>query len=418
MPPFNPTASDRPDQTTEAMTSGERSEPQVTLDRGDTQVTLLGTAHVSRASADKVRALLESGEYDAVAIELCPSRYDAILNPDSLAKMDLFAVMREGKVPMVAASLALGAYQQRLAEQFGIEPGAEMRAAIEAGKARHIPVLLIDREIGVTLKRVYRNVPWWSRLTLVAGLFASILSRERVEEAEIERLKEGDILETAFVQFAEEAEDLYEPLIDERDRYMAARIQQEVDASRPRRLLAVVGAGHLKGIQSHLASDVQDPQQVLDRLDTVPASSRWPRLIPWLVVIVILMGFGIGFLRNPELGWRLVLDWVVINGGLAGLGALAAAAHPMTVVTAFLAAPLTSLNPTIGAGMATAGMETFLRKPQVGDFSRLRTDTAHLKGWWRNRVSRILLVFLFSTLGSIAGTYIAGIKIFHQLFGA
>ena len=126
-------------------------------------------------------------------------------------------------------------------------------------------------------------------------------------------------------------------------------------------------------------------------------------------------GFGIGFSRSSELGWQLVLDWVLINGGLSALGAMIAMAHPLTTLTAFLAAPLTSLNPTVGAGMVTAAVEIYLRRPEVGDFSRLRKDTSSLKGWWRNRVSRTLLVFLFSTLGSAAGTYVAGFRIFERL---
>ena len=131
----------------------------------------------------------------------------------------------------------------------------------------------------------------------------------------------------------------------------------------------------------------------------------------------MLLGFGIGFARSPELGWQLVWDWVLINGALSALGALIAAAHPLTIVTAFVAAPITSLNPTIGAGMVTAGVEVWLRRPRVGDFSRLRHDTTELRGWWRNRVSRTLLVFLFSTLGSAAGTYLAGFRIFGRLTG-
>ncbi len=163
-------------------------EPLITVDTGMGVVTVLGTAHVSKASADKVRELLGTGDYDAVGVELCPSRYNAIVNPDVLAKMDLLQVLREGKVPMVTASLALGAYQQRLAEQFGIEPGAEMRAAIEIGKEAKLPVLLLDREVGTTLKRIYRNVPWWRRLGLLAGLMASVVSREEVSVEEVERL--------------------------------------------------------------------------------------------------------------------------------------------------------------------------------------------------------------------------------------
>jgi pheromone shutdown protein TraB len=179
----------------------------------------------------------------------------------------------------------------------------------------------------------------------------------------------------------------------------------------------VVGAGHLKGLEAQLERGIEDPRAVIESLDRVPDGARWPRYISWLIVALVLVGFGIGFSRSPELGWRLVLDWVLINGGLSALGALVAAAHPLTVVTAFVAAPLTSLNPTIGAGMVTAAAEIYLRKPQVGDFARLREDTALFAGWRKNRVARTLLVFLLSTLGSAIGTYVAGFRIFGRLTG-
>lgn len=393
-------------------------EPRFTVRVDDTRVTVLGTAHVSRASAEAVEALIRSGEYDAVAVELCPSRHNAIVRPEDLARMDLFQVLRQGKVPMVTASLALGAYQQRLAEQFGIEPGAEMRAAIREARDGHLPVLLIDREVGTTLRRCYRNVPWWQRFGLFGGLLAGLMSREQISEAEIERLKEGDILESTFSQFAQESRALFHPLIAERDQYMAARLRQEAEQGTYRHILAVVGAGHLKGIREHLeAESAEAPGAVIDALDREPPPARWPRVLPWLVVAVILTGFAIGFSRNPDLGWQLVLDWILINGGLAAAGALVAAAHPVTVLSAALAAPLTSLNPTIGVGFVTAAVETFFRKPSVADFARLKQDTSHPGGWWRNRVSRILLVFLLTTLGSAVGTYVAGFRIFERLVG-
>ncbi len=392
-------------------------EPIIDLRIGDSHIRLLGTAHVSRSSAEKVRELLETGAYDAVAVELCPSRYQALIDPDALARMDLFRVLKEGRAAMVAASLALGAYQQRLAEQFGIEPGAEQRAAVRYAEDNQRPVLLIDREIGVTLKRIYRNVVWWKRIGLLAGLLGSLLSKEEVQEEEVERLKEGDILETTFAEFAEDRQDLFLPLIDERDRYMAARLRLEIEQKSHENILAVVGAGHLKGIGRYLQESANPPAETVDLLDRVPTLSRWPRLIPWLVVVLIIGGFVYGFQRSTELGWQLIMDWVLINGGLSALGAAIAAAHPLTVATAFLAAPLTSLNPTVGAGMATAAMEIFLRKPSVGDFSALKHDTTTPRGWWRNRVSRILLVFILSTLGSAIGTYVAGFRIFERLAG-
>ena len=383
---------------------------------GNTSVTLLGTAHISRSSAEQVAAELDSKAYQAVAVELCPSRFEALTNPDRLAQLDLMQVLRQGKASMVMANLAMAAYQQRLGEQLGIEPGAEMRMAVTQAEVHELPVVLIDREIGITLKRTARNLSWWRRAILFTGLISSLVSREEVSEEDIEHLKEGDVLETTFAEFAHDREDLFQPLIAERDRYMAAKLRHAANEHPGRPILAVVGAGHLNGIARHL-EDTEDPAAALKELDKIPDKARWPKFIPWLIVALVMTGFYLGFTRNPDLGWQLVRDWVVINGGLSALGALLAAAHPLTVVTAFVAAPITSLNPTIGAGMVTAAAELWLRKPRVADFGNLRHDTTQLRGWWHNRVSRTLLVFLLSTLGSAAGTYIAGFLIYDRLSG-
>jgi len=392
-------------------------QPHRILQLGDTEVVVLGTAHVSRASAEKVRALIDTDAFDAVAIELCESRQRALLDPDALGRMDLFSVIRQGQAPMIAASLALGAYQQRLAEQYGIEPGAEMRAALDGALDRGLPLALIDRDLGLTLRRTYSAVPWWQRMGLVGGLLGSVLSREKIDESEIERLKEGDMLESTFSEFAEQSEDLYRTLISERDRYMAAHLRRLAASGEHRRILAVVGAGHLPGIATESEDEVTPPDAILDALDQAPPKARWPKVVPWVIVGIILTGFAIGFARNPDIGLQMVIDWAVINGGLAALGAIVALAHPLTVLTAALAAPLTSLNPTIGVGFVAAAAELFLRKPRVSDFASLRSDTTRPAGWWSNRVSRVLLVFLLTTLGSALGTYIGGARVFSHLFG-
>lgn len=393
------------------------SEPHRQITVGAVQITLLGTAHVSPASARAVAALLEVGDYDAVAVELCASRQRAMLDPDALGKLDLFSVIRSGQVPMVAATLALGAFQQRLADQYGIEPGAEMRAAMNGALDRGATLALIDRDIGLTLGRAYKAVPWWQRMELIGGLFAGVLSKDKIDESEIEKLKEGDMLESTFNEFAEQSQALYTPMIDERDRYMAARLQQLVDEGSSQHILAVVGAGHLKGIAHYLGQGDKAPVDTLRELEQRPPKSLWPKVLPWVIVVVILAGFVFGFTRNTELGLQMVLEWVLINGGLAAIGGIIALAHPLTILTAALAAPLTSLNPTIGVGFVAAAVELYMRKPQVGDFATLRRDVARLKGWWDNRVSRVLLVFLLTTLGSALGTYIGGARIFGHLFG-
>ncbi|MYL23290.1 TraB family protein [Halomonas alkaliantarctica] len=395
------------------------SGPLKTFTIGDTRYTLLGTAHVSSESADDVRQLIDTGEFDAVAIELCDARHHSMANPDAMGEQDLFQVFKEGKAGMVAASLALGAFQQRLAEQSGIQPGAEMRAAVDEAKRRDLPLLLVDRDVGITLKRIYRNVPWWQRFSLFSGLMGSVLSRQSVSQEEIEKLKEGDILEATFSEFAAESEALYTPLIRERDRYMALRLAEEAPPGRYQHVLVVLGAGHLKGTGEHLQAPLPTaPRDEREALEATPPPSKVWKALPWIITALVLIGFAIGFSRNTELGWQLVLEWFLINGVLSGAATIIALAHPVTVVATFFAAPLTSLNPTIGAGFVAAGVELLVRKPKVRDFSTLRHDVVHLKGWWQNRVSRTLLVFMLATLGSAAGTWIAGFRIAGALFGS
>ena len=404
--------------TSDSSTLPATSGPLKTLTVGNTRYTLLGTAHVSAESADDVTKLIDTGAFDAVAIELCDARHHNMANPEAMGEQDLFQVFKQGKAGMVAASLALGAFQQRIADQSGIEPGAEMRAAVEQAQGRQLPLLLIDRDVGITLKRIYRNVPWWQRFSLFSGLLGSVLSRQDVSHEDIEKLKEGDMLEATFSEFAAQSEALYTPLIRERDRYMALRLAEDAPPGRYQHVLVVLGAGHLKGTAEHLEAPLpEQPSTERQALEHSPPPGRFWKLLPWMITALVLTGFAIGFSRNTDLGWQLVLEWFLINGVLSGAATIAALAHPVTVIATFFAAPLTSLNPTIGAGFVAAGAELFMRKPKVRDFSTLRHDVTQLKGWWKNRVSRTLLVFIMATLGSAAGTWIAGFRIAGTLFG-
>ena len=402
---------------TESIQQADTDQPLITREINGTELTILGTAHVSQASADAVADLMRQHQFDAVAIELCADRLRSIDNVDADAHLDLFQVIRRGKVPMVAASLMLGAYQQRLADKLGIKPGAEMRMAIELAREADVPLELIDRNVGTTLRRVYKGVPWWKRFMLVSGLFGGLLTRAEVSESDIEDLKKGDMLNQVFSEFSGEAPEIYASLVDERDQYMAAKLGRYAQNHADKKVLAVVGAGHLNGIGRYIDKPPASLDEKLRDLDTVPEGRNWFKWLPWLIAALVIAGFVIGFSRSPELGWQLLSVWLLINGGLAALGGIIAAAHPLTIITAFFAAPFTSLNPMLGVGMVTGLVETLLRKPRVIDFRSLRTDVTSLKGWYQNRVSRTLLVFLLTTLGSAAGTYIAGFRMF-QLLGS
>lgn len=392
------------------------NEPRIDLTLDGWQLTLLGAAHVSRASADRVADLISSGGYDAVAVELCRSRYQALMDPGALARLDLLAVMRQGHAYMVAANLALAAYQQRLADDLGVAPGAEQRVAIELARGGKLPLLLIDREIGLTLRRAAGRLGLWRRITLFSGILAATVSGERVSQEDVEHLKDGDVLETAFAELATDRRDLFVPLIEERDRYMAARLRQEMRRLAPGRVLVVIGAGHLRGLAANLTRPAaMDPGVELAELERVSAPGAWTRVLPWVLAGLILAGFAVGFSRGPALGWTMLSDWALITGGLAALGTLLARGHPFTVGAALLSAPLTTLHPALGVGMVTGAVELALRRPTVGDFANLRNDLIRWRGWWRNRVSRVLLVFLLSSLGAATGTYVAGLRIIGRL---
>ena len=393
----------------------ENEQPIRCVIRDEVEYTIIGTAHVSRTSTEAVRKLASTGDFDAIAVELCQARYDALTAERKWTDLDLYKVIREGKAGLVLANLALSAYQRRIAEQFGIEPGAELRAATVAAKKRDLPLQLVDRDLATTLRRSYASVPWYKRLYLMSGLALGMVSSEDIDEASIEKLKEGDILESTFTEFAKQSPELFETLIAERDRYMAARLRQENSGASGRKVLAVIGAGHMEGLSSHLENSSEPPAEERERLEEMPRRAIWPRLIPWAIMMLILAGFYIGFSRSPELGWQLVFIWVVINGGLAALGALIARGHPLTVLSAIVAAPLTSLNPTIAAGMVTGLVESWIREPRVSDLENLRFDITTLKGWFKNPATRILLVFFLSNLGSVIGTWVAGFRIFGAL---
>lgn len=396
-----------------------RDQPIERVQRDGVEYVVLGTAHVSRSSMEAVGALLDHERFDAVAVELCESRAQGMRDPEAFKQMDLFQVIRQGKAGMVAASLVLSSFQKRLADQYGIQPGAEMKAAMDGADARGLPLWLIDREVGTTLKRAWHSVGFWQRFGLLGGLLASVFEREDIDEGEIEKLKQGDMLESAFSEFASESAPLYRSLIAERDDFMAARLREEAARSasaEPRRVLVVIGAGHLKGLCEHLRTQQDDPAATAAALAQTPPKARWPK---WLAVGLVLLVFAAiawAFHRNAALGTQALLAWVLFTGGFAALGALVAGAHPASIVAAFIAAPIKPFRPGIPAGGISAMAEAWVRRPRVADFETLRDDIGHWKGWWKNRVARTLLNFFMVSLGTIVGEYSAGIHIFRSLF--
>ena len=403
---------------TSVETGGEllAGQPVRVVERDGVRYTLLGTAHVSAASVQAVEQAIGSGQYDAVAVELDPQRLQALTNPNALAQLDLVEVIRKGRVALFAANLALAAYQRRLAEQLGIEPGAELKRAVELAKANDLPVHLIDRDVGLTFRRASQSLGFFGKIKLVMGLGAGLFSSEDVGEDEIEKLKQGDMLESSFGEFANESPALYQAIIGERDRYMATRLREEHNSEK-RNVLAVVGAGHLAGLARYLETDTDAPGPLREQLEAVPKK----RNIPWItlaILAIVLGGIGFGFWKGGMgMGADMLLTWAMYTGGLAGLGALLAASHPLSILTAIVVAPFKPFRLSIPTGAFAALVETRLRKPTYQDFLQLRDDAQSAKGWYRNRVTRIVLTFMLTNLGSMLGLWLTGFSVYGKLAG-
>lgn len=395
--------------------SALHNQPHAIVDRDGVRFTLLGTAHISKASIDAVESAVASGRYGAVAVELDAQRHRALTDPDALSKLDLFQIIRQGKIGLVAANLALAAYQRRLAEQLGVEPGAELKAAAVNASALGLPVHLIDRDVGTTLKRAWSGLGFWGRSKLMAGLAGSLFADDQVEAEDIEKLKQGDLLESSFGEFAADTPQLFEAVIAERDRYMAARLRASVEAGGPTEILAVVGAGHLKGLAAALADGQGDPGQITAELDSVPAPSR----VPWFTVIfatLLLGAFGWGFYQGGfDLGAKLLLEWTVITAVGGAIGCALAGGHPLSILAAAIASPITPLIPALSSGMVSAFTEAWLRKPTYQDMLDLKQDTATIQGWWRNRFARVFVNFIMANAGTSIAAWIAGANLLHEL---
>ncbi len=400
---------------TESATSLWQQQPHAIVERDGVRYTLLGTAHISRISVDAVEDAIHSGDFDTVAVELDAQRLQALSDPDALAKLNLVDVIRKGRVALFAANLALAAYQRRLAEQLGIEPGAELKRAVALANERGLGLELIDRDVGLTFKRASSRLGFFGRLKLGGNLLGGLLTTEEMGEDEIEKLKQGDMLESSFGEFAQGSPALYECVIAERDRYMAARLRQVPDGAKD--VLAVVGAGHLAGLARHLQEDTQAPGELREELEFVAGKRRFPWFTTALMVLIlgaIAWGFWQG---GAAVGAQLLGQWVFYTAGFAALGTLCAAGHPLSVLASAITAPLKPFRPPgVSPGLFSALVEVQVRKPAYGDFLSLRDDAQTFKGWYRNRVSRTILNFILTNIGSSVGVWIAGLRIFGKLF--
>ncbi|RJR25966.1 MAG: TraB/GumN family protein [Desulfobacteraceae bacterium] len=363
------------------------------------EVILIGTAHVSRESADLVDRLIKDERPDTVCVELCQSRYQSITQKNRWQETDLIKAIREKKAFLLLANLMLASFQRKIARKLGIEPGAELIAAINAASETGAQIHLADRDIRTTLARAWRLMGFWKKMKLPAQLLLSMDEIEDIDEKRIEEMKEKDVLETLLAEVGKALPEIRTVLIDERDRYLTRKIREAPG----KKIVAVVGAGHLPGVLRYWNDEVS-----IEELEVVPPKRKTGRILAWAIPAAIIALMAGGFVAGGSKGGgEMIAWWIGANAVLAGLGAAAALAHPLTVISAALAAPITSLNPLVAAGWVAGLTEVVIGRPKVKDFENLPQDITTVKGFWRNKISRILLVVVFTNIGSSTGTFVA-----------
>jgi pheromone shutdown-related protein TraB len=375
----------------------EENITRITLD--EKELILIGTAHVSKQSAEQVKELIELERPDTVCIELDEPRYQSIVEGTSWKEMDIFKVIKEKKATLLLMNLIISSFQKRLAKQFGINPGQEMIQGIESAKEIEANLVLADRNIQVTFARIWHGVGLGGRAKLLMQIIYSIFDKEDITEEELEKMKKQDMLDAMLQEFTESFPKLKVPLIDERDQYLAQKIKEAPGD----KVVAVLGAAHVPGITKEIKKDHD-----LKALSQRPAKSKAPKIIGWMIPILILGIIGYTFYANPDVGVNLTMSWILWNGILSAIGAAIAFGHPLTIVTAFVAAPITSLYPLMASGWVAGVVEAFIRRPKVRDFENLSDAVISIKGLWSNKVTRILLVVVLSNIGSSLGTFLGG----------
>lgn len=376
---------------------------RLTLD--NRTIVLVGTAHVSRESVDDVRRIIDEEAPDRVCVELDEGRHTSLTQGTSWQNLNIGKVLREGKGFLLMANLVLASFQRRMGRELGVKPGEEMLAAIQRAQEKGIPFSLCDRNIQVTLRRAWARTSLWGKMKMLAAMLTSVVSTEKLTPEDIEKLKQKDVLQEMMEELARYLPAAKQVLIDERDIYLATRIFQAEGT----RIVAVVGAGHLSGIARHIQALAGKKEAGdLAALDHLPVRGPVGKVLPWTIPAIIVALFAVAVARA---GWSLSLQmfwrWLLVHGGLAAVGALIAWAHPLTILIAFVGAPIGTFNPFGKIGLFTGVAEAFLRKPRVRDLENLAEDVATFRGFYTNRVTHILMVFFFSTLGAAIGNIIA-----------
>lgn len=372
---------------------------------GNREIILVGTAHVSRESIDEALAVIRDESPDMVCVELDETRLQSLTNEKGWQELDIAKVLREGKGFLLLANLVLSTFQKRIGADMGVKPGDEMKKSLEAAKEAGIPTALVDRPIHVTLQRAWAKNNLWGKAKLLATLVSSAFSDEKIGEGEIENLKDQGAMDAMMSELSTYLPTVKAVLIDERDRYLASHIWEAGGL----KSVAILGAGHLAGTEAWIR-ELAAGTKTSDTADiaVVPPKTAGAKLAGWifpaLIAALIVAGF---FTGGAVTSFGMLLRWLLWNGSLAALGTLIALGHPLAVLTAFFGAPVATINPFMAVGILSGLVQAWVRKPRVLDMERLSGDVASFKGFYKNRIAHVLLIFFLSSLGGAIGNFIA-----------
>lgn len=381
------------------------SQTRKTLELAGRTITLIGTAHVSKESVEEVENTIKELKPDCVAIELDEKRAESIRNPDKFRQLDIIKVLKNHEGFLMMANLILASFQRRMGMNVGVKPGDEMLAAINVADQLGIPSVMVDRPIQTTLKRAWAKNSFWGKMKLLASLLSSAFSKEEIASDEIENLKNSSEMDSMMNELSEYMPVIKQVLIDERDNYLAAKIW----SASGKNIVAVLGAGHLPGVVSHLEKMAANQENTdVTEISEIPAKGLGGKLLGWIIPLAIVGLIVAGFIYGgSQLGQKMIKEWIFYNSVPSAVFSLLALAHPLTILVAFLAAPITSLCPFIGVGFVTGIVQAFFQKPKVSDMESLQDDISSFKGWYKNRILRVFLVFILSSIGSSIGTFVA-----------
>lgn len=371
---------------------------------------IVGTAHISRQSADLVKEVITIEKPDRVCIELDEKRFKALSEKKRWENLDLKTIIREKQLSTLLMNLVLASYQKKLGEKLGVTPGTELLEAANTAKELNLPIELCDREVRITLRRSWNSMNFWQKIKFLTGGLAGLFEKQELTEEKLAELRSKDVLSEMMEELGKAMPVLKRVLIDERDTFLAEKMKR-ADGNK---LVAIVGAGHVNGIISHLNNNEKVD---LSKIEEIPKSAPIGKIVGWGIPAIIIASIVyIGYSKGLTHAGDNALFWFFANGIPSAIGAAIAFAHPITILASFFAAPFTSLTPVIGAGYVAAFVQAYFQPPVVKEFQSALSDFNSPKKWWVNKLLKVFLVFILASLGSVIGTYVGFFEIVSNVF--